>query len=204
MTKPRTRGGELSPGISNSVCSYPHLFDGSLSQFSNILALLSSFCWTKYSLMPYFSLVCDCSLKTCKSNQYSCLEHPMGKGAWQLCSPWDHKELDITERLHFLSQAIPPTRCLKSNKLTIFHPKPYLPCFCLSERHYFLPSCPNWRPRMLLILFLSLTSIPSPRATNISNPSSFYQTPITAYYISVMLSCFSCVQLFVTQWTVAH
>ena len=120
------------------------------------------------------------------------------------CSPWDHKELDITERLHFLSQAILPTRCLKSNKLTIFHPKPYLPCFRLSEGHYFLPSCPNWRPRMLLTLFLSLTSIPSPRATNISNPSSFYQTPITAYYISVMLSCFSCVQLFVTQWTVAH
>ena len=101
VTKPRTRGGELSPGISNSVCSYPHLFDGSLSQFSNILALLSSFCWTKYSLMPYFSLVCDCSLKTCKSNQYSCLEHPMGKGAWQAAVPGITKSWTLLSNFTF-------------------------------------------------------------------------------------------------------
>ena len=87
VTKPRTRAGELSPGVSNSLCSYPHLFDGSSSQFSNILALLSSFCWTKYSLMPYFSLVCDFSLKMCKSNQYSCLGNPMDRGAWQAAVP---------------------------------------------------------------------------------------------------------------------
>ena len=30
--------------------------------------------------------------------QYSCLENPMYKGAWQ-SSPWGHKELDMTERL---------------------------------------------------------------------------------------------------------
>ena len=29
--------------------------------------------------------------------QYSCLENPMVG-----CSPWDHKELDTTEQLHFL------------------------------------------------------------------------------------------------------
>ena len=33
------------------------------------------------------------------SLQYSCLENPMGGGAW---CPWGHKELDMTERLHFL------------------------------------------------------------------------------------------------------
>ena len=32
--------------------------------------------------------------------QYSCLENPMGRGAWQY-SPWGHKQLDTTEPLHF-------------------------------------------------------------------------------------------------------
>ena len=32
--------------------------------------------------------------------QYSCLENPMDRGAW---CPWGYKELDTTERLHFLS-----------------------------------------------------------------------------------------------------
>ena len=32
--------------------------------------------------------------------QYSCLENPMDGGAW---CPWGRKELDTTERLHFLS-----------------------------------------------------------------------------------------------------
>ena len=33
--------------------------------------------------------------------QYSCLENPMDRGAWQ--APWGHKELDTTEglTLHF-------------------------------------------------------------------------------------------------------
>ena len=32
--------------------------------------------------------------------QYSCLENPMDRGAWQAaCSPWGHKELGVTERL---------------------------------------------------------------------------------------------------------
>ena len=34
------------------------------------------------------------------SLQYSCLENPMGREAW---CPWGCKELDTTERLHFLS-----------------------------------------------------------------------------------------------------
>ena len=29
--------------------------------------------------------------------QYSCLENPMDKGAWQATVPWGHKESDITE-----------------------------------------------------------------------------------------------------------
>ena len=28
--------------------------------------------------------------------QYSCLENPTDRGAWQ-ASPWDHKDLDTTE-----------------------------------------------------------------------------------------------------------
>ena len=31
--------------------------------------------------------------------QYSCLENPMDKGNLAGCSPWGHKELDITEQL---------------------------------------------------------------------------------------------------------
>ena len=35
--------------------------------------------------------------------QYSCLESSMDGGAWQGCSPWGHKESDMTEQLtHFL------------------------------------------------------------------------------------------------------
>ena len=33
--------------------------------------------------------------------QYSCLENPMDGGALVGYSPWGHKELDMTERLHF-------------------------------------------------------------------------------------------------------
>ena len=33
--------------------------------------------------------------------QYSCLENPMDRGALVGCSPWGHKEMDMTERLHF-------------------------------------------------------------------------------------------------------
>ena len=34
--------------------------------------------------------------------QYSCLENPMDRGAWQATySPWGRKESDMTERLHF-------------------------------------------------------------------------------------------------------
>ena len=33
--------------------------------------------------------------------QYSCLEDPMGGGAWVACSSWGHKELDTTEQFHF-------------------------------------------------------------------------------------------------------
>ena len=30
--------------------------------------------------------------------QYPCLENPMDRGAWQAtCSPWGHKESDMTE-----------------------------------------------------------------------------------------------------------
>ena len=29
--------------------------------------------------------------------QYSCLENPMDRGAWQATSPWVHKESDTTE-----------------------------------------------------------------------------------------------------------
>ena len=29
--------------------------------------------------------------------QYSCLENPMDRGAWQANSPWGHKESDMTE-----------------------------------------------------------------------------------------------------------
>ena len=31
--------------------------------------------------------------------QYSCLENPMDRGAWQAYSPWGCKELDTTEQL---------------------------------------------------------------------------------------------------------
>ena len=34
--------------------------------------------------------------------QYSCLENAKDRGSWQATSPWDHKESDTTERLHFL------------------------------------------------------------------------------------------------------
>ena len=31
--------------------------------------------------------------------QYSCLENPKNRGAWWACSPWGHKESDMTEQL---------------------------------------------------------------------------------------------------------
>ena len=30
----------------------------------------------------------------------SCLGNPMDRGAWQGCSPWSHKELDMTSRIN--------------------------------------------------------------------------------------------------------
>ena len=47
--------------------------------------------------------------------QSSCLENPMDRGAWRGYSPWGHKELDTTERLHLLS---PPQE----------REDPWLPC----------------------------------------------------------------------------
>ena len=39
--------------------------------------------------------------------QYSCLENPMGRGAWQATySPWGHKESDMTKQLHFIFSII--------------------------------------------------------------------------------------------------
>ena len=32
--------------------------------------------------------------------QYSCLENPHGQRSLASCSPWDHKELDMIERLN--------------------------------------------------------------------------------------------------------
>ena len=34
--------------------------------------------------------------------QYSCLENPTDRGAWQAYSPWDHKELDTSEYLRHI------------------------------------------------------------------------------------------------------
>ena len=31
--------------------------------------------------------------------QYSCLENPMDRGAWQATVPWGHKETNMTEHL---------------------------------------------------------------------------------------------------------
>ena len=31
--------------------------------------------------------------------QYSCLENPMDRGAWQAISPWGRKEMDMTKQL---------------------------------------------------------------------------------------------------------
>ena len=31
--------------------------------------------------------------------QNSCLENPMGRGAWWATNPWSHRELDMTEQL---------------------------------------------------------------------------------------------------------
>ena len=38
--------------------------------------------------------------------QYSSLENPMDGGTWLGYSPWDRKELDMTERLHSLTHSI--------------------------------------------------------------------------------------------------
>ena len=37
--------------------------------------------------------------RTWQPTQYSCRENPMDRGAW---CPWGHKELDMTDQLHFL------------------------------------------------------------------------------------------------------
>ena len=34
--------------------------------------------------------------------QDSCLENPMDRGAWRVCSPWGHKESDTTTQLTLL------------------------------------------------------------------------------------------------------
>ena len=55
--------------------------------------------------------------------QYSCLENPMGGGAW---CPWGHKELDKTERLHFkLSIHISPFNLHHNPKLRVSFPPPF-------------------------------------------------------------------------------
>ena len=41
--------------------------------------------------------------------QYSFLENPMNRGAWQAYSPWGHKDSDMTERLTL------PLRYFRSN-----------------------------------------------------------------------------------------
>ena len=41
--------------------------------------------------------------------QYSCLENPMDGGTWLGYSPWCHKELDTTERLHSLTHSLRPS-----------------------------------------------------------------------------------------------
>ena len=48
--------------------------------------------------------------------QYSCLENPMDRGAWQGYSPWGRKESDTTERLHFLSYTVDMTKPKTLNK----------------------------------------------------------------------------------------
>ena len=37
-----------------------------------------------------------------KSLQYSCLENPMDRGAWQGYSSWGLKESDMTEHTHII------------------------------------------------------------------------------------------------------
>ena len=37
-----------------------------------------------------------------KPLQYSCLENPMDRGAWQGYSPWGVKESDMTEHTHII------------------------------------------------------------------------------------------------------
>ena len=62
---------------------------------------------------------------------YSCLENPMDTGAWQATySPWDHKELDMTEWLiHLLSVHVggPPNVVLFIMKMFIYQ------CLILEE-----------------------------------------------------------------------
>ena len=58
--------------------------------------------------------------------QYSCLENPMGRGAW---CPWSHKELDTTERLHFHFKVyISNHLSLLSNQDSLFCHKRKLQC----------------------------------------------------------------------------
>ena len=46
--------------------------------------------------------------------QYSCLENPMGGGALVSYSPWDRKESDTTEHLHWLPPCRSISDCLGS------------------------------------------------------------------------------------------
>ena len=46
--------------------------------------------------------------------QYSCLENPMDGGTWLGYSPWGHKELDTTERLHSLTYSLAFVNCVTS------------------------------------------------------------------------------------------
>ena len=37
-----------------------------------------------------------------KPLQYSCLENPIDRGAWQGYIPWGHRESDMTEHTHII------------------------------------------------------------------------------------------------------
>ena len=53
-----------------------------------------------------------------KPLQYSCLGNPMDREAWWAVSPWGHKELDTTERLHFHFHALEKEMATHSSVLS--------------------------------------------------------------------------------------
>ena len=56
-----------------------------------------------YSVVKYWSILFNIMHLAMydKPLQYSCLENPHEQRKLEGYSPWDHKELDTTERLHF-------------------------------------------------------------------------------------------------------